>query len=176
MTYEEIRARAVNGDVVGVKGTGVFSKVIQVMTKEEYSHVAMFVWHGTGLWLYEFVEGRGYQCTPASQWFEIRSKQKIFFGKAPVTVRGKPDEVLRASSSFRYGGNLIKRYGVLSLVKVWFAQIIKKDIPTHQKVCSTFIQFVWEACGFDLKQTADPGDIMRISTYYGDLVEFTEKS
>ena len=172
MTYQNARKLILTGDVVGVKGTGLFSKVVMFMTKEKFSHVAMFVWHGTGLWVYEFVEGRGYQCTPASQWFEIREGQATYIGKAPNSVRAKPEKVLESASSFRFHG-FKQHYGILSLAKVWFAQIIKKDIPTRFKVCSTFIQFVWEYAGHDFTVTPDPGDIMREAENNGPVIPVT---
>src|SRR5210317_983740 len=158
MTYEQIRARAVNGDVLGVKGKGLINKIIRAFS-DDWSHVGVFVWHGTGLWLYEFTL-HGYMCTPASQWFELNKGKKIYFGRAPVTVRSKPEIVLQAASSFR-ASHILQHYGLLTYPKILWASITKKDYPTTMKVCSTFVQYVWEEAGFDLKETADPGDIMR---------------
>lgn len=168
MDYLEIRHKATTGDVLGVMGSGFFSKVIKFLTKEDFSHVAMLIWHGTGLWVYEFVEGRGYQCMPASQWMEIRAGQTIFYGKAPLIVRAKPADVIKSAGSFRVGRGKT-HYGYLSLIKVWLSQIFKRKIHTHFMVCSTFIQHVWRDCGFDHSKTADPGDIMSICSAYGEL-------
>ena len=170
MDYTEIRHKATTGDVLGVMGAGFFSKVIKFMTKEDFSHVAMLVWHGTGLWVYEFIEGRGYQCMPASQWFEIRAGQTVFYGKAPLVVRARPADVIKAAGSFRVA-RVKQRYGYFSLVKVLISQIFKKKIHVHFMVCSTFIQHVWDACGFEQRFTADPGDIMRRAAIEGPLTK-----
>jgi hypothetical protein len=170
MNYRDIRRIAHNGAVVGVMGSGFFSKVIKFFTKEQFTHVATFVWHGTGLWIYEFVEGRGYQCMPASQWFEIRAGQKLYYGKAPLVVRANPEIVLQEVSDFRTG-NFKRHYGMISLVKVWLSQVLNKKISTRFLVCSTFVQHVWAGCGFNHTKTADPGDIMKISESYAPLIE-----
>lgn len=171
MDYEKIRTVASTGDVVGVQGNGLYGRLIKLLTKEKYTHVAMFVWHGTGLWLYEFVEGRGFQCMPASQWFELRKGQKIFFGKGPIPVRSQPERVIEVAGSFRTS-NLKQRYGIVSLAKIVLSQWTGKKLPTFFKNCSTFVQYVWENCGYELFRTADPGDIMRIAAEFGPLKEY----
>jgi hypothetical protein len=163
-----------NGAVIGVMGDGFFSKVIKFFTKEEFTHVATFVWHGTGLWIYEFVEGRGYQCMPASQWFELRAGQRLFYGQAPLVVRSKPQSVLQEVSDFRTG-RFKRHYGMVSLAKVWLSQVFKRKIKTRFLVCSTFVQHVWAGCGFEYSKTADPGDIMKISKSYAPLIEIATR-
>lgn len=173
MTYQELREIVKTGDVVGADSGTFFAKIVKKFTKEDFSHVAMFVWHGTGLWVYEFVEGTGYQCMPASQWFQLRDGQVLKVGKAPAEVYAKGDKFIQKTVS-KFRAEKSKHYGILSLVSVFFAQLIKKKIPTHFKVCSTFIQFVWEECGFtEFKMTADPGNIMRWAESFGELLEVT---
>lgn len=170
MTYQEIRSKATTGDVVGVQGTGLFSRAIRFFTQESFSHVAMFVWHGTGLWIYEFVEGRGFQCMPASQWFMLRQKQKLFVGKAPTVVRKDPELVKELAGSFR-ASRIKQHYGIISLFKILVSQWTKKEIPTFFKNCSTYIQYVWEKAGYEIQITSDPGDIMKIAAMYGAIKE-----
>lgn len=161
MDYEDFRKKAKTGDVLGVKGDKLFGKLIKWITKEEYTHVALLVWHGNGLWVYEFVERLGYQCMPASQWFDLRQGQKIFFGRAPLAVTSNPIAVMQAASNFR-ATVYRQHYGIITLIKVALAQWFKVKIKTHFEVCSTFVEEVWVACGYnDFKMTPDPGNIMK---------------
>ena len=160
--YKDLRQICLTGGVLGVKGTGFFSKVVKYFTKEEFTHVAMLVWHGTGLWVYEFVEGTGYQCSPASWWFSNRIGQAVFYGHPPLVVSARPELVMREANSFR-GTKVKQHYGIVSLIKVAIAQWTKKDIKVYFKVCSTFLQHVWSKCGHEFEMTADPGNIMRIA-------------
>lgn len=168
MNYKQLRNSAISGDVLGVKGDGFFSKIVKFFTKEKYSHVAMLVWHGTGLWVYEFVEGRGYQCMPASQWLELRNGQKIYFGRGPNEMTNNEECIIKSTGSFRVS-EIKQHYGIISLVKVVLSQWTGKKINVYFKVCSTFIQHVWEECGFKMDTTADPGDIMRVSKANGAI-------
>ena len=173
MSYEKIREVVKTGDPIGVSGNGFFGKVIKFITSEKFTHVALFVWQENSLWVYEFVEGKGYQCTPASQWFELRSGQEIWVGKAPTTVRENPDLVWQAVNSFRKQRHK-QHYGIISLLIVAIAQLTRKNLPTYFKVCSTFVQFVWESCGHEFTMTADPGNILRIASEEDALVLVSE--
>lgn len=156
MTYEQMRPQAQTGDVLLVKG----NRLVRFLTSESYSHTALLVVaEDGGLWVYEFVEGVGYQAMPASQWFADRTGVQVWFGKAPAKVTLAPEKVAAVALGYRDKSGLRKKYGWLSLLKVWAAQITGWRIKTYQKVCSTFVQQCWEATGYRLKQTADPGDI-----------------
>jgi hypothetical protein len=172
MTYQELRQFVKSGDVVGADSGTFFAKIVKKFTGEKFSHVAMFVWHGTGLWIYEFVEGTGYQCMPASQWFRLREGQTLYHGRAPLLVQAANTKwVIDRVSEFRV--NKSKHYGILSLFTVFLSQVIKKKLPTYFKVCSTFVQYVWERAGVEFKQTADPGDIMRMASQVEKLTKIT---
>ena len=156
MTYQELRQVAMTGDVLLVRG----NLLVRMLTAESYSHVALLLWEEQGgLWVYEFVEGKGYQSMPASQWFAARRGQEIYHGEAPETVHAMPWQVVTAARAYR-DRRFAKRYGWLSLAKVWISQLIGCRVPVRMRVCSTFVQECWEAAGYDgLKRTADPGDI-----------------
>jgi hypothetical protein len=172
MNYDNIRSMACNGDVIGVNGANLIGRLIRSFTKEKYSHVALFVWHGTGLWVYEFTGLDGYQCTPASQWFEIHKEAEIWFGKAPAIVRANPSKVEKAASSFR-ASHFKRHYGFLTYINIAFAQLLKAKVTTKQKVCSTFIEHVWDDSGYRFPVTPDPGDVMKVAEKTAPLVLFT---
>ncbi|WP_027714913.1 hypothetical protein [Desulfuromonas sp. TF] len=167
MTYESMRMTARTGDVLLVRG----NRFVRIFSAESVSHVAVLVWmpgpkgefRGGGLWVFEFVEGEGYQSMPASQWFERRKGQMIFHGVAPDVVRAAREGVYKAATRYRTEKGIRRWYGWLSLVTVWASQIIRRPIPVWAKVCSTFAQEVWEAAGFrEFERTADPGDFMEL--------------
>jgi hypothetical protein len=144
------------GDVLLVKGNGLISKFIRVLTGESYSHVAMLCVNDLGhVCVREFVEGTGYKFTPSVlMWMQKREGQEIFYGEAPIELDRYKTSV--ASSNFPFS----ESYGYASLFKVLAGQIFNVKFTTRQKVCSTYIQHCWETGGFkDFDATADPGDI-----------------
>lgn len=164
MTYQDMREIARNGDVLLVRGNAA----VRIFSAESVSHVAVLVWvpalHGPrsgGLWVYEFVEGTGYQALPASQWFDQRRGQLILYGRAPNAVAAFPDRVFSAATRYRFLQPMRRRYGWLSLATVWASQVLGRRLPVWARVCSTFAQEVWEFAGYyGLKRTADPGDFV----------------
>lgn len=172
ISYAQLRTFAKTGGVLGVKGKGLVSNVIKFFTREEYSHVAMLVWIENGLWVFEFVEGIGYQCMPASQWFELREGQTIFYGPPPKIVTENGQALVDRALSFR-GSKFRRHYGYFSTVRIFFAQFLNTNNKTIFKVCSTFIQDCWTHAGYTFNQTADPGDIMRHAEISGPLIQVT---
>ncbi|WP_321532283.1 hypothetical protein [uncultured Desulfuromonas sp.] len=160
MTYADLRIRAVTGDVLAVKGTGIAGRIIRALTGESYSHVALLVQETSGLFAYEFVEGTGFQILPASEWVRRRQKQNLRFCRAPERVLNNPNAVAAAARCYRNSSVVSRWYGWLSLVKVWLSQKTGLKIPVRQKVCSTFVQECWAATGYTLPTTADPGEIV----------------
>ena len=163
MTYEDVRKRAQSGDLVLLEGNGFVSKAIRVLTGQSISHVAMLVWLHDGLFIAEMTEGNGYQLTPASQ--RVGSMAGIiYYGEAPKVVQAKPGCIVEQVSLYR-ADKKRQRYGYLSLVKIWWAQLWHKSYTPARKVCSTFVQETWEKCGYHFAQTADPGDFVGICQY-----------
>lgn len=165
MTYLEMRHVARTGDTLLVRG----NRLVRIFSAESYSHVAVLVWmpgadgasRGGGLWVFEFVEGEGYQSMPASQWFSLRKGQMIFHGAAPSLIRHEREAVFAAATRYRTANPIRRWYGWLSLLTVWASQIVRRRLPVWAKVCSTFAQEVWEAAGWKgFTRTADPGDFV----------------
>jgi len=158
MNYDEMRTRALSGDVILLEGTGFVSKAIRVLTGQSISHIALLVWMEGGLFIAEMVEGNGYVITPASQRLKTL-KGIVYFGAAPKVVTVEPEKVLAQVLEYR-ADKKKQQYGYLSLLKVWWAQLVHKSYTPTRKVCSTFVQETWQECGFTFAQTADPGDFM----------------
>jgi len=162
MTYAEMREIAETGDVLLVRG----NMLVRIFSAESYSHVALLVWlddGSGGLWVFEFVEGKGFQAMPASQWFAGRSRQRIYYGTAPEVVRFNGSVAKNLALSYRVKRPVRRVYGYLSLLVVWASQVTGLRLPVWLRVCSTFVQECWEATGYTgLKRTADPGDIAEV--------------
>lgn len=161
MRYSDIRGIAKTGDVLLVEGRGFVSQLIRAVTGQSMSHVAVLVWFGETLWVAEMKEFFGYRLRPASLWIEdALVGGNVYFGEAPQAVRLATDHqnkiVLDALFSYRN-----TRYSYAALVTVWWAQIRRKKLAAGL-VCSTFVQRVWEATGYEFRQTADPGDYVRL--------------
>lgn len=159
MTYSALRKRAKTGDIFAVRGTGLVSWLIRAATGESYSHVALLVWIHTGLYVFEFVEGVGYQSMPASEWLRRRQGQQLCYGVGPKILATYSERIREAAIKYRHSSVMSRMYGYLSLLKVWAGQILGRNIHVHQKVCSTFVQECWAAGTFHMGPTADPGDI-----------------
>jgi len=160
MTYAEVRERAKNGDVLLLEGSGFVSKFIRVFTGQSISHVAALVWLEDGLFIAEMIEGTGYQLKPASE--RIKGyKGIVYFGEAPKVIHDNPDCVKSKILAYRADKSK-QEYGYFSLLSVWWAQIRHEQMKVKKKVCSTFIQEIWEGCGYKFKQLADPGDYVNL--------------
>jgi len=113
-----------------------------------------------GLWVFEFVEGKGFQSMPASQWFLQRAGQILYWGEAPQIVRTHQDFAAKAATRYRAAKQVKRWYGWLSLPTIWLSQLLNFRLPVWLLVCSTYAQEVWEEAGYKrFHRTADPGDI-----------------
>ncbi len=161
--YDQIRSKIQTGDIFGVEGRGIVGTLIRVLTGQQLSHVAMLINKGVdGIWVAEFVEGKGYQMLPASVWLSQRVGKKhfLYWGSAPVIVRRHRGLVKRFIGQFR-PENHNTGYSYLTLLRVWWSQLTRKK-RSGAYVCSTFAQRAWESAGYDkFEQLADPGDFMR---------------
>ena len=158
MNYNQMRTTALTGDVLLVEGRSFFSRFIRVVTGQNFSHVAMLMWLGDGLYVAEMAEGKGFVITPASQW--TQSSGYLYYGRAPSEV--SENHVKARTAILELRG---KKYGYMSLFKVWISQLTGKAGNNKQLVCSTAVQHVWEQCGYQFDQIPDPGDFARLCDY-----------
>ena len=157
-TYAHVRAKARTGDVLGIEGKSLISRLIRGFTGGTLSHVGTLVWLGNGLFVAEFREFKGFQILPASLWVKDAQENgdNVYFMKAPAAVH----EANLEKHIFDYRA---EPYGYLSLVKIWLAQLFNVKISVRRKVCSTFVQTMWERAGAVFKRTADPSDFLQMS-------------
>jgi len=161
--YREMRNRMLTGDVIGVEARGFVSTAIRVLTGQQLNHVAMIVrMEEDTIFVFEYVEGTGFQLSPASNWIDqrLRKGNVVYFIQAPENVRTRAGMLRRAVIKIRDGKKRQQRYGYWELPLVWFAQIFKINIPQLSRVCSTSIGMLWAMAGYEWKKTPDPGDFL----------------
>lgn len=158
MTYKELKTLVKTGDVLAVRG----SMFVRTFTAESYSHVAVLVWMPDGgLWVFEFKERCGFRSMPASEWFQEFKGKDVYWVTAPEIVHKHPDRVLEKVLKYRNPDAKVQ-YGWLSFISIWFSQLFNCKIPVVFRVCSTFVQKVWEYAYYEgFCRTADPGDIVQ---------------
>lgn len=150
--YSIARNNMRTGDVLLVKATGLISRIIRSLTGESYNHVAMIIEKDEGVFVVEMKEFKGWQMMPASQWMDKYKKKEVSWGKAPAGVR---DSVCAEDNALSHRG---RKYSYWTLVTVWLTQFTKRSAPGNL-VCSTFVQTVWQECGYVMfNKLADPGD------------------
>jgi hypothetical protein len=160
MEYEQLRQQAQDGDVLMVEGRAFISRFIRMFSGESVSHIAVLFWLDGGLFVAEFLEGKNYLITPASQWFEEYKKNKfqVLFGMAPKMVRGNA-AISQVVAKYRADKSL-QAYGWWTFLRIWVAQWTNKNYQVKAKVCSTFVAAVWSECGYRFARTPDPGDYL----------------
>jgi hypothetical protein len=157
LTYKSLRNNAKSGDVLMIEGRGWVSRLIRAFTGQSVSHVALLLWIGDSLFVAEMKEFHGYRFRPASCWVEDALRSGfVFYGMAPGHIRMQCPGI--SDTALRYRN---KPYSYTALFRVWWAQITRSKVPGGL-VCSTFVQRVWEECGYQFTQTADPGDYLRL--------------
>lgn len=166
MHYREMRDKACNGDVLLLEGHGWVGTLIRVLTGQSFSHVALLLWIDNGLWVAEMKELHGYRLMPASHWLEnTMHGAHVYWGAAPDMVRTR--HIVVKEEAFKYRN---QRYSYISLFTVWLSQILRRKVAS-KLVCSTFVQRVWSACGFQFEQTPDPGDYLHLCSSVTRLAE-----
>ncbi|ACL71527.1 hypothetical protein Tgr7_0429 [Thioalkalivibrio sulfidiphilus HL-EbGr7] len=154
--YPFLREHARSGDVLLVRGRGLGSLLIRVLTGESVSHVAALIWLDGALWVAEIRESRGYVLTPASLWIPDRLEggANLWWGQMPWCI-GDETAIEHAALHYRH-----RRYGYLSLLRVWLHQFLRIRRRTIGLVCSTFVARLWEEAGYEWRTTPTPGAFM----------------
>lgn len=156
MLYSGIREIAKTGDLLLVNGDTFVSKLIRYFTEESFSHVAMLFWLDKNLFVAEMIEGVGFRISPASQWVNLVGGE-IYYGESPSEVNC--DELIIDKKILSYRADLKKQeYGYLSLILIYISQYTGLKVNSAKKVCSTFVQDIWESCGVKFDRMSDPGD------------------
>jgi hypothetical protein len=150
-TYDQIRDQIKTGDVF-LTSTGFWGWFVRWFTAESYSHIALVHWEDNGLWVSEMRGRPGHQTMPASTW--IRLNGPFTWGMGPAMVR-ENKKIVEFVSKYRASD---PDYSYWALPLVWLAQLTKASFGPLGNVCSTYVQKAWEACGYVIAKTPDPGD------------------
>lgn len=161
MNYAALRPTIDTGDVLLYEGRGFVSKAIRMLTGNQFSHVAVFVWlDEDDLWLAEMKEFLGYRLRRASEAVEADFDDALLYlGKIPL----KPTEDDSRAMRGVILSSTAEKYGYLSLMKIWWSQVRNKKFKTRRLVCSTFAAKVWGSVGVMFPKTPDPGDFLSMS-------------
>lgn len=156
MNYTDFRDQAQTGDLLLVEGRGLVGTFVRMITGQQASHVAVLLWIRDGLWVAE-MRSRGYTLTRASQRIvEMAESGQVYWGKKPKALQWQVETLIGAA--LRYRG---QRYSWWTLVTVWLAQVSRRRMPRNL-VCSTLVEKVWSAGGYEFAQTPDPGDFFKL--------------
>ena len=159
MKYAEVREQIKTGDVLLVESGQLFGVLIRILTAQQISHVAMFLWIDKSLFLVDITASKDYQLVPASlRLRQLDKKAKLYWGKAPEPVASCTK---LAAAALRYR-EMDPEYSYFTLLLVWWGQLRKRSTPSRL-VCSTLVARLWSLCGFRFAYTPDPGDYMFLS-------------
>ena len=164
MEYTVAREFIKTGDVVGCEGKSIIQLMIRKATGQSFNHIAMFVWIETGLYVFEFVEGTGFQFKPASVWIQDRLKKKefLYWGKAPSIIFENEKKILDHVTTIREGKKHDRNYNYWELPVLWASQYFGFNVEALSGVCSTSIAKAWEEAGYKWKKSPRPGDYMHV--------------
>lgn len=162
MNYITARTIIKTGDIIGCEGNGFILLAIRKLTGQSLNHVAMFVWIEEGLYIFEFVEGTGFQFKPASIWMNKRLKkqERLYWGRAPDLVSNQPKQILSYVSKVRNGKRTDRNYNYWELPVLWASQYFNFTIEALSGVCSTSISHAWKTTGYKFKKYPRPGDYL----------------
>lgn len=147
-SYHEIRNQIHDGDLIAVKGTGIFSEITEFVTSSKYSHTGIAVWLGGGLWVSQMTSG-GNNLVPLSQFksFDVY--------KCPVVnqrVRKYVLETLRSKVEYAFADLVIAGLDFLTSFKL---------PPTHTGlICSAASTEAYMACGWGVAYTKATGNML----------------
>lgn len=155
MDYATARDRIVDGDMIAVRGTGAFARLIQLVTRSPYSHCAVAVWLDGGLWASE-INGGGNHLIPVSQIKDDFDVYRPHGGIDTDTVRAAIFELLRDR----------KEYAVLELLRIalyYMLGIVVWKMSRGEYVCNEYAAEIYSRAGYSLvlPPIAAPADVCR---------------
>jgi len=135
MSPEQVVQEARPGDILLVSG----SWILRALTCESASHVALITTRGM---VCEYKANGGWRTLPLTDWLNGYRTQ-VWYGKAPKGVHNNLGVAAYAS---KYGRH---EYGFFEAAWVWVCQAFGKRWSGKGRFCSTYVQRVWSALGWD---------------------------
>lgn len=153
LSYDDVRWKIRNGDVLMYKGRSFSSRIIRYVTKSAYSHAGLAVWWNERLMVMEAI-GKGVIVTPLSanvahyrgnvEWFSC--------------VEEIPEEEREQMVTFAQQ-ELGKEYATLGAVMMGIFLLFKRGVEKKDKLrresklfCSHYVAATYNAIGKDLKK------------------------
>lgn len=153
MTYHEVRAQVLDGDLVAVRSTrSLLGKVTRLVTKSPYTHTAIALWLEGGLWI-AHMDGAQNALVPLSQYAD--TPFDVF--NCPVrrdVVRQVVLEQLRAKVS----------YGWADVAYIGLHRLMGVPLPPEDDdfVCSSYsaAAYILAGWGARLPSICAPADVV----------------
>ena len=169
MKYSELRSQIQSGDLALITGFCGLSFLVRLATARSTSHVAVFVWIESGLWVAEMHERRGYRLTPATLWISDRLDDGAEISLALSPWFGeKSQPVTKAVNAWRH-----HRYSKFHAFMAWVAIWIPALTIRYPSICSGFASHVWQAAG-SKQEYRTPGDFERAASSRIPITELGE--
>ena len=133
---------------------------VRFLTAESFSHVAIVLVEDEQVYVVETHEKiNDTKKVLYDEW--QKSYKKIFLGKPIKSVRDNRQNIQKKIEEYLAKPPDKKKYGYLTLPKVWLNQIFPGKRFQHRlNVCSTFVGEIWRYFGWSNGgKLADPGDI-----------------
>jgi hypothetical protein len=153
LSYEDIRLKIRNGDVLMYKGRSFASRVIRIITRSAYSHAGLAVWWNERLMVMEAV-GKGVIVTPLSaNVAHYHGNVEWFSSVEEVSEEERKRLVTFAQQE------LGKEYATWKAIVIGIFLLFKQDVEKKDKLrrekklfCSHYVAEAYNAIGRDLKK------------------------
>ncbi|WLR61045.1 YiiX/YebB-like N1pC/P60 family cysteine hydrolase [Guptibacillus hwajinpoensis] len=151
--YLSARNDIQTGDLLLCSGSYPVSKIIQNVSKSQFSHVALLFRWMDRIMMLESVESYGVRIVPLSHYFQdYRNsghpyKGKLYLARHSLT---KNLDESRRNAMLRRGADLTgKLYDIEEILKILASVVIGdlESIPNDKYICSEFIQECFQKAG-----------------------------
>lgn len=155
MRIDHVLRVAETGDLL----VTVSSKWVRILTAESFSHAAVILKENDQIYVVQTHEEDNDTTKQLfTEWIKKYDHVYLGFPERVVAenrtkIRDRIYEVLNQPTEK-------KKYGYWTLPLVWLNQIFPNKKFQHKKnVCSTLVQYLWNATGWVIGKLADPGDL-----------------
>lgn len=156
MTYDEIRERAKDGDIIflTVNKTDYMSRLIAWFTKSPYTHAAFVFWFNGRLMLLESTTHGGSRISFAS----VYADRNIDLIPAPKSWAEIEEKALARSGTADYGWVSAAYIGIREFCFTHFGWKLPEDKTNRSKACSEFVAEVIGLSDADIS----PGKLYKV--------------
>lgn len=152
LSYKNVRSDIKDGDVLLYRGTGFFSRIIQIATRSKYSHTGIAAWWNDRLMVLEAVR-RGVMVTPLSKNInDYHGDVEWYTCKEAVPVKKRTAMIKFAQHE------LGKKYDFLKAFWLGMIYLLRRPknpddqlIKATKLFCSFYVAQIYNAVNIDLQ-------------------------